>query len=284
MRHGSVSRAARELNVTDGAVSRAVRELEGELGFLLFERRNRLVMANAVARRLADEVRIALEHLTAAVGRARLSGGLGPPLVISCEPTFLIRWLIARLGDLQTAIGSGRDVRFVSAGGAVPFSREGIDLAIRRADFPIGDDVKAAPFLNEQIGPVCRSDLVDRLTGPGPIEGVLLHTASRPDAWTTWSARTGTPLRPTRELRFEHFYLSLQAAVAGAGIAIGPIALVADDLSNGSLHAPRGFVEDNTAYVLMAPGDSDNAAVFDTVLEWLRVESAKVGTSGTVER
>ncbi|MEX0633014.1 hypothetical protein M8494_16900 [Serratia ureilytica] len=36
---------------------------------------------------------------------------------------------------MQQAVGKERDLQLVSAGGAVAFSREGIDLAIRRNDF-----------------------------------------------------------------------------------------------------------------------------------------------------
>jgi LysR family glycine cleavage system transcriptional activator len=274
VRHASVSRAARELSVTDGAVSRAVRELEVDLGFPLFERRNRLVVPSPTAQAFAGEVRIALDHLAGAVGRARRSGSPHRPLVLSCEPTFLIRWLIPRLSSLQAALGPECELRLVSAGGAVPFAREGIDLAIRRADFPIGDDVRAEPFLRERVGPVCRPDLAKCLTGSNPIESVLLHTATRPDAWANWSRLSGTPLRPTREIRFEHFYLSLQAAVAGAGIAIGPFALVADDLVSGALLAPCGFVEDGTQYILMKPRASSDVGPFDTVLNWLKNATA----------
>jgi LysR family transcriptional regulator, glycine cleavage system transcriptional activator len=276
VRHGSVSRAARELIVTDGAVSRAVREFEADLGFALFERRSRLIVATPTAQRLADELRIALDHLGGAVARARRSGSPTGPLVLSCEPTFLIRWLIPRLGCLQAAVGLDRELRLVSAGGTVPFAREGIDLAIRRADFPLSEDVKAEPFLDEWVGPVCRSDLVGSLAAPGAVEGVLLHTATRPDAWAAWSRLTDTPLKPLRELRFEHFYLSLQAAVAGAGFAIGPLALVADDVASKSLFAPRGFVQDGTEYVLLRQRDGIDPPTFRLVLEWLRGTSAEI--------
>jgi DNA-binding transcriptional LysR family regulator len=37
---------------------------------------------------------------------------------------------------------------------------------------------------------------------------------------------------------FDHFYFSLQAAVAGLGVAIGPWHLVRDDLESGVLVAP----------------------------------------------
>ncbi|RQO82451.1 LysR family transcriptional regulator [Acidovorax sp. FJL06] len=273
VRHGSVSRAARELHLTDGAVSRAVRELESDLGFDLFQRSSRAVLPTPTAQVLAQDVAGALDRLRAALARARRSAGPGRPLVLSCEPTLLIRWLIPRLAQLQAAVGGERELRLVSAGGVVHFERDGIDLAIRRNDFALADDVLAEPFVNEHIGPVCRADVAATLGRQqgAPLQGVLLHTATRPGAWDTWAALAGTPLQPTRAIRFEHFYQSLQAAVAGAGVAIGPLALVADDLASGVLCAPRGFVADGSCYQLMAPrAAEDGDGVFHTVLAWLR--------------
>jgi DNA-binding transcriptional LysR family regulator len=273
VRHGSVSRAARELHLTDGAVSRAVREMEEALGFALFLRSNRSIIATATARVLAEEVALSLERLRGALARARQAAGPDRSLVLSCEPTFLMRWLIPRLGGLQQALGMQRELRLVSAGGSVPFAREGIDLAIRRADFEMGADVLAEPFLEERVGPVCRPEMAQALSLSGPLAGVLLHTASRPGAWKHWSALAGVPLQPEREARFEHFYLSLQAAIAGAGIAIGPLALVADDLASGTLCAPHGFLADGSHYVLMAPRPLQDEAAFNLVLQWLRAQA-----------
>ena len=45
-------------------------------------------------------------------------------------------------------------------------------------------------------------------------------------------------LKPAAALTFDHFYLSLQAAIDGIGIAMGPTALVFDDLAAGRLVAP----------------------------------------------
>lgn len=59
--------------------------------------------------------------------------------------------------------------------------------------------------------------------------------------------------------------------MAGAGVAIGPLALVADDLASGVLVAPRGFLADGSCYQLMAPRAAvDDGDVFHTVLVWLR--------------
>jgi hypothetical protein len=42
------------------------------------------------------------------------------------------------------------------------------------------------------------------------------------------------------------------------------------------VRAPR-FIEDGTAYVLMSPREGENAAIFDTILEWLRIATAGPG-------
>ena len=59
--------------------------------------------------------------------------------------------------------------------------------------------------------------------------------------------------RRRRGQTFDHFYFSLQAAVAGAGVAIGPWNLVRDDIESGVLVAPMGFVEDGSDYCLLTP-------------------------------
>lgn len=69
---------------------------------------------------------------------------------------------------------------------------------------------------------------------------------------------------------FEHFYFSLQAAVAGLGVAIGPWHLVQDDIRNGLLAAPSGFVEDGSRYCLISPTAFEPDSVEMELLEWLR--------------
>jgi LysR family glycine cleavage system transcriptional activator len=51
----------------------------------------------------------------------------------------------------------------------------------------------------------------------------LLHTLSLPRVWDDWLAKAGAPdLKPNATLVLDHFYLTLQAALDGVGIAIGP--------------------------------------------------------------
>jgi DNA-binding transcriptional LysR family regulator len=194
--------------------------------------------------------------------------------VLSCEPTLLMRWLIPRWPDFQ-ARHPQIDVQLVAGGG--PFTFNGtIDLAIRRDDFPWPDSYHAEPLFAEKIGLVCRPDKVAQWFAGQPAGAVLrpdappLHSRTRPQAWQEWAGATGMALPETAGQHFEHFYFSLQAAVAGLGVAIGPWHLVRDDLHSGVLSAPLGFVEDGSGYCLLSPAALPAASPQAHLLAWLR--------------
>lgn len=249
------SRAADELHLTHGAVSRAVRLLEDTLEVELFERRNRRVYLTAQGRTLAQAVAGGFDLMRRAVGELRASARQAQRWVLSCEPTLLMRWLIPRWPDFQ-ARHPGIDVHLVAGGGPFTFD-SGIDLAIRRNDFGWPDDYCVTPLFPERVGPVCAPAKIQNWCGPQHKalvpDAPLLHTRTRPHAWEHWAQAAGYVIAPhTAAQTFDHFYFSLQAAVAGLGIAIGPWHLVRDDLENGLLAAPLGFVEDGSHYCLLS--------------------------------
>ena len=59
------------------------------------------------------------------------------------------------------------------------------------------------------------------------------------DFWHDWLTTAGhADLKPAGMLTLDHFYLSIQAAIDGLGVAMGPTALVSDDLTAGRLLTP----------------------------------------------
>ncbi|WKX68717.1 LysR substrate-binding domain-containing protein [Streptomyces sp. XD-27] len=275
VRHGSVTRAARELHLTHGAVSRQIQHLERALGTRLFERTARAMVPTAAAVRLADVVRDAFDQIGAAA-RQVARGGEAGPLALSYEPTLLMRWLIPRLPGLA-GLEPSLALHLSAGGGPVSFARDGVDAAIRREDFAVPEGVGRTPLFDEYIGPVCRPGLAAGLTDPARLSGVtLLHTRTRPGAWPEWLRLTGAAVEAAGEQTFEHFYLSLQAAVAGLGVAIGPYALVQDDLARGQLVAPFGFVADGTCYQLLTARPLGHDARLVRLVEWLRTHTARL--------
>jgi DNA-binding transcriptional LysR family regulator len=102
----------------------------------------------------------------------------------------------------------------------------------------------------------------------------LLHSATRPEAWANWQEHASIPrFQPRGETTFEHFYLSLQAAVAGVGVAIGPHALVVDDLREGRLVAPFGFIEDGSEYLFLSREPND--ARVGRIRDWFVQEMSR---------
>lgn len=248
----SFSRAAARMNLTHGAVSRAVRLLERDLGTLLFIRRNRAVFLTENGRKLAQAVAQGLGHIETTVRSIKVQQA-NAPVTVSCEPTLMMRWLIPRLPDLRR-LHPEADIRLVAGGGPVAFD-SGIDMAIRRDDFDMPDSCEAEPLFSEWIGPVCRPDLRDRFFQGDRLrsDAPLLHSRTRISAWQTWADLAGEPIDTKSGSEFEHFYFSLQAAIAGLGVAIGPWHLVRDDLSSGLLQAPAGFRPDGSRYFLIKP-------------------------------
>lgn len=270
----SFTQAAQGLNLTHGAVSRAVRALEEELGVALFERRHRRVLLTAAGRKLFQATQQAfgiLDHTALELRQQALDA----PLVLSCEPTLLMRWLIPRLPAFQQA---HPDINLQLVAGGGPFSfHDGITAAIRRNDFDWGKEVHSLALFSEKVGPVCQPGALARMTiAEGSLLSLrpgakLLHAATRPDAWWHWAQQQGVALVGHPEQRFDHFYFSLQAAVAGLGIAMGPWLQVRDDLAAGLLSAPFGFMPDGSGYYLLSPQPIVPGSALTRLAEWLRL-------------
>ena len=271
-RFENFARAADELHLTPGAISRAVRLLEEDLGVDLFERRNRRVFLTDAGKRLVKAVSEGLGLMNQAVREIRTDARRTRQLVLSCEPTLLMRWLIPRWNDFQTQ-HRGLDIHLVAGGGIFSFDH-GIDLAIRRDDFPRPSDYHAETLFPEKIGPVCRPEKVDQWFGKSRkclrSSAPLLQTNSRPTAWQEWATAKELPAPAMEMQSFEHFYFSIQAAVAGLGVTIGPWHLVHDDIQSGVLAAPLGFIEDGSRYCLLSPTPPQPGSLEMDLLNWLQ--------------
>src|SRR5260370_17125756 len=165
-RSESFTRAAEELNVTQGAVSHQVKALEDTLGLELLHRgRQRLILTEAGRNYLAV-VRDALDRI--AVGTERLlQGQESGVLTVSTSPDFAAKWLVNRLGRFAENC-PGVDLRVAAATHYADFARDEVDVAIRHGDghWPGLDVVR---LYSERLFPVCSPKLLtlpNRTTNP----------------------------------------------------------------------------------------------------------------------
>jgi len=266
-RHESFVRAADELHLTHGAVSRQIRQLEQTLGVALFERRNRGVFLTEAGRTLYAAATQSMEMLAGAAARIRTQP-VNRALVLSCEPIIAMRWLIPRLPAFAQR-HPDIPVHLLAAGGPIDFVRSGVDVALRRNDFRFDAQWHAREVAQEWTGPVCRAGTGMR--GWGRLQ--RLQTRSRPDAWQRWQRATGHTTSFAGDAWYEHFYLSLQAAAAGLGCAIASRLMAADDIAEGRLSAPLGFVRDGSSYHLLSPVPFEHDARRQALLAWLREQA-----------
>jgi LysR family transcriptional regulator, glycine cleavage system transcriptional activator len=239
-RLGSFKEAATELHVTPGAVSQQVRLFEAWLGAPLFERHNRHVALTPAAKAYLEEIGPLFERLSQATARYGVPRAVSRTLSVNAVATFTLRWLVPRLAKFR-AEHPDVEVRLETSNDPLESLKEDYDLIIRGGpDTFYGYAMR--PFLSEERLPVCSPALLQRVPLRSPEDlrqHTLLHTSSLPRLWPDWLASVQLPaLRPAATLTFDHFYLTLQAAVDGIGIAMGPTALVADDLASGRLVAP----------------------------------------------
>jgi DNA-binding transcriptional LysR family regulator len=272
-RLASVSRAAKELHVTHGAVSRQLRTLEEALGQPLFVRQGRGLALTSAGRQLHDAAGAAFEQLREAWARLVHADG-EQPLVLGCPGSLLARWMIPRLERLRRDLPA---LRLHLSAQETPFepALPGLDAALLLAEPPWPRAWRVQPLAPERIGPVLspHCPAAGRLLGqpPSALSGeLLLHTASRPQAWPQWARAAGVAPQALRYGQgFEHLYYLLEAAVAGLGVAIAPQQLVADDLAAGRLLAPWGFAATPASWILATPRRLSESRT-EALAQWLR--------------
>ncbi|MFM0348543.1 transcriptional regulator GcvA [Paraburkholderia sp. RL17-347-BIC-D] len=276
-RLGSFKEAASELHVTHGAVSQHVRALEEWLGATLFERHNRRVALTPAAKAYLAEIGPLFEQLSQATARYGFPETVSRTLSVNAPATFTLRWLVPRLATFRAA-HPDVDVKVETSNESLESLREIYDVVVRGGpDTFYGYSMR--PFLSEERVPVCSPALLQRLPLRTPDDlrqHTLLHTSSLPRVWPDWLASARIPaLRPAAALTFDHFYLTLQAAIDGIGIAMGPTALVADDLAAGRLVAPfAGPRLPSRSYCTYVPDGKSADELVALFRSWLEREGA----------
>lgn len=272
-RRSSFKDAAAELGVTHGAVSRQIRLLEEWLGPpALFRRLSHGVALTAEGRALLADIQPALERIARAASAhgGRPSGTV--VLRVNALATFSLRWLVPKLGRLREA---HPDIAIDLTTGSEPV--DGLageyDLIIRGGPDAF-DGFEARLLLPERRLPACSPSLLQRqpLDEVGDLaRHTLLQVASMPRLWRDWLAKSGHgTLEPAATLMLDHFYLSIQAAVDGLGVAMAPSTLIEDDLRAGRLVTPFPQISlPSRSYFAYTPVDSPLRVASERVCAWI---------------
>lgn len=251
-RHLSFSAAAEEMHLTQPAVSRQIKSLEEELGAPLFQRATRKVELTQAGRQLLRAVEPALTRLDTTVRQIRLARSRAM-VSVTTFASFASLWLMPRLGDFERD-HPGVDIRLSATDRLIDTDDEELDLALRGCR-PERAPPGAIRLFGDVLTPVIGAGLAASIQrGDAPAlrtpADLANHTLLEMDdgsqiatdqAWAVWLAPLGLErLQPRRRMSMNFTHQQVQAALAGQGVALARLALVADALARGDLVEPFG--------------------------------------------
>jgi LysR family transcriptional regulator, glycine cleavage system transcriptional activator len=239
-RHGSFTRAADELGVTQSAISHQIRRLEEFFSVKLLKRLNPGVALSDDGAKLHIELAPLLDGLSALAPSLRQQPSR-KVLRLGAGSSLATWWLVRRLRAFRE-LHPEIEIDFApvesEAAGAPPLDVR--ILWVRHADSRA--TALQAPLFRENVFPVCAPSLLPGgkpLSHPAALLDLSLIQKGQSPAgewsWAFWFAQLGLKQALPRGMVLGDMGLCLTAAVEGAGIAIARSLLVADAIHDGRL-------------------------------------------------
>ncbi|HET7715167.1 MAG TPA: transcriptional regulator GcvA [Bauldia sp.] len=278
-RHLSFKDAAAELAVTPTAISHHVRLLEEVLGAALFERRTRAVALTPAGKALYPVLRDGFDAIAEAVSRLR-TPRTRTIVTLSATVAFTARRLVPRVTAFHRA-NPDMDLRLHASDEPADIPAGLADAAIRygHGNYP---GLMAEKLVQDVFAPVCSGGL--KLSRPEDLAGQTLihfewHRVRRDNpTWPRWLKLAGVgDIRPKANLVFTDESHAIQAAIAGKGVALASLLLVADEIERETLVQPFRPTLDGYEYWLVYLAEAEDSGPIAALRQWIRAE---LGLSG----
>lgn len=234
--------AAEELNVTPTAVSHQIRQLEETLGTKLFERGARRVRLTAPGHQLFPPLRDGLDGFERAIQAVRCTHG-SKVATLTSTVAFMARRLAPRAGSFRDAYPDWT-LRLDASNKPVDLDVEA-DAAVRYGG-GLYPGLVVEPLFQDRFAPVCSPRLPlgskDDLRNATLVHfdwGSAARDDERAPVWRHWLERSGVSgIDPEAGLSFTEEIHAVQATVAGQGVGLLSLTLVAEELASGVLVQP----------------------------------------------
>ncbi|WLR95212.1 LysR substrate-binding domain-containing protein [Shinella zoogloeoides] len=270
VRRGSVSAAARELNVTHGAVSHQIRALEEALDTPLFERGGKRLKLTPQGALLLPAVTNAFGEIAAATALMKQPETRGE-ITVTCVPALLSLWLIPRL-DTFTDHYPGVRVTLIASNDPEHLRSLDTDVCILYGDgsWP---DCWTRLWSHLRLFPVASPSLLNSR----PLRSVrdlADHTLFHGDdgrEWNTWlSAADAVEMGRGRQHFMSDARLSTEAALHGQGIALGDTITASNLIARGDLVVPFDLsVPANHAFHVACRHTARQTPIVKVFIDWL---------------
>ena len=193
-------------------------------------------------------------------------------VTLQCSPGFASRWISPRLMRLRRAL------RDVSLSLTTNLTDQRSDIEIT-CGYGCPSDEEYETFMTTERAPVCSAKY---LRDNGPIQypsdlsdHVLLHEYQR-DEWKFWLSTAAPEISgSTKAMWFDDAYSATLAAESGAGVVLGHLSLIDNELRNGKLvRLFEQAVPQKTIYTLRMKRNWEADPVLASLRNWLLEESS----------
>jgi LysR family transcriptional regulator, glycine cleavage system transcriptional activator len=271
-RLSSFTRAATELNVSQGAISHQIRILEAELDAALFYRTARQVVLTDIGRSLSVNLTEAFKIIASAIETVHAERDPNEVRVIF-PPNLSARWLVPRLPQLRQA--HPEIVLTLRHANRLEHIEGDTDLAVTWST--VQPNESAERFMGLSYGPTCtprfRADYGIKNIAQ-LIDCPLLE--SRFCAWADWFARAGLPRKAVKpHMVLDNFNVLINAVLDGQGVGLCPAAFLSDYLAEGRLVSLSDVTsQSEEAFYLTLTKRSANRLPVRKVRQWLLRQAA----------
>ena len=239
-RHGSFTRAAEELNVSQAAVSKRVKALEARVATPLVARNGRRVALTAAGRGVATAASEALDHLNFAMLQLRRASEV-EPLSLAANVAVSQFWLTPRVNEFLLGPGASPVTLTASDKDADLFALNVDAVIFYGTDIPSGWEGRR--LFEEIWSPVAAPDLV--ASARGPMTGTLLDFEKATPKWLNWLDFAELTERPelaaAQRVTLPSYAGTLEAAVRGKGFALGCPDVLDYEIAAGRLATLAGY-------------------------------------------
>jgi len=275
-KHQSFTKAAAELNVTQGAVSRQIAILEDYLGLDLFERKHQSLLLTKAAKEYLKSVNAALKILEQA--SAKLSKQTSREIInVSVLSSLSNKWLIPQLKKFKEKNPEYKINLFISSSHVNLDSRDDIDFSIRITKGNCWKGFKVEKLFKEEMVCVCSPEFKIK----APLKNVaellshnLLFHSNRPNAWYEFFKHHKIKQNEI-EINdgYQHSFMLIKAAKDGFGIGLVPKFLVEEELKTGQLKlAFSKSFKSGYNYYLISQKQKSHLRKMQDFSEWIKNE------------
>lgn len=259
-RHSSFTKAANELNVTQGAISRQIRQLEEYLGKELFIRANRNILLSPTGAQYYQTIYSSLLNITQATAEIKKWQG-DHQVTVATTNAMASLWLLPKVAGFQRS--EEIDLRILTTENFQDLYKMDFDIALFYCKVPpVG--MQTTMLFPEEVFPVCSPGYLEQFKDSQNqiqiFEKTLLYLDESQKDWINWNewfTAVNLPIvKPKNRININNYPMLLQAAINGHGLALAWGSLVDDYLKSGALVRPVDTVlRTHASFCMLEPLD-----------------------------